>query len=184
MLNTILGAFSSGVPPVTGSFESIASATGTGASATISFNSIPGTYQHLQIRGAFIPDSLAPNKLYIRFNSDTGNNYATHWLRGSGGTVEAGGAATQSRIRVITAPVNNDVYPNPVLIDIHDYISSTKNKTVRSYGGFIDPVAADDAIELTSGLWMNTAAVTSIQISCDAFFTTATQFALYGIKGA
>jgi hypothetical protein len=47
---SILGIIASsklGVPA--GAYESIASATGTGSSATITFSSIPSTYQHLQI---------------------------------------------------------------------------------------------------------------------------------------
>jgi hypothetical protein len=40
-------------------------------------------------------------------------------------------------------------------------------------------------VSLGSGLWMNTAAVTSIKLSpYSGTFVQYTQFALYGIKGA
>ncbi len=42
------GLYGTGVPPVTSSYESIATSTATGSSIT--FSSIPSTYKHLQVR--------------------------------------------------------------------------------------------------------------------------------------
>jgi len=58
-----------------GSYESIASASGTGSSGTITFSSIPSTYTHLQIRGIG-RNSYPSTQVNVRFNSDTGSNYA------------------------------------------------------------------------------------------------------------
>ena len=74
----------------TGSFESIATATGTGSSSTITFSSIPSTYTHLQIRGIgksvlSTPASSDYAKMY--FNGDTSTaNYYAHQLYGDGST--------------------------------------------------------------------------------------------------
>ena len=72
-----------------------------------------------------------------------------------------------------------------VLIDIQDYASTTKYKTVRSFSG-MDGNAADTqyVVTLRSNLWLSTSAITSITLIPATAFTTSTTFALYGIKGA
>ena len=64
------------IPP---SYESIATASGTGSSGTITFSSIPSIYTHLQIR-AIGRNSYPSSQTNVRFNSDTGSNYANHML--------------------------------------------------------------------------------------------------------
>lgn len=174
-----------------GAFESIASATGTGSSGTITFSSIPSTYQSLHIRGIVRTDnSAAAGNLLLRFNSDSGSNYPYHYLGGDGATTIAfGSAATTSGFAIFTsanASFNSNVVGSTI-IDIHDYASTSRNKTVRAFSG-VDNNSASvvGKLALSSSLWMNTSAITSISIiaSSSANFTTATQFALYGIKGA
>ena len=71
------------------------------------------------------------------------------------------------------------------IIDIHDYSSTSKYKTVRGFGGLdANNSSVDLEINLISGVWMNTAAISSITLSANDPFTTTTTFALYGIKGA
>ena len=48
--NAIAGLYAGGVPPVTTAYESIATTTLSSTQATITFSSIPSTYEHLQIR--------------------------------------------------------------------------------------------------------------------------------------
>jgi hypothetical protein len=72
-----------------GAYDSIATVTvGSGGSSSISFTSIPATYTHLQIRGISKMSSGA--SLYMQLNSDTGSNYARHYLNGNGSTTGAG----------------------------------------------------------------------------------------------
>ena len=177
----ILGIVSSGANVAGGAFESIASATGTGSSGTITFSSIPGTYQHLQIR--YLGRTNLNAATYIRFNSDTGSNYARHYLYGMGTTVYAGGVATQTTIRIGSDGGTDSTQPQVGIIDIHDYASTTKNKTVRTLEG-IDKNGSGD-INLNSGLWMSTNAITSISIYTNTGnWDTSSRFALYGIRGA
>ena len=72
------------------------------------------------------------------------------------------------------------------IVDIHDYASSTKNTTVRSLVGWDSNNDVDGGyIRLTSGLFNNTASVTSISlVDLGGNFTTTSTFALYGIKAA
>jgi hypothetical protein len=69
------------------------------------------------------------------------------------------------------------------ILDIHDYTSTTKNKTFRSITGRDNNGSGQ--ITLYSGLWLSTSAITSISLNTSGSnFTTASTFALYGIKGA
>jgi hypothetical protein len=189
LLNSLLGTLSSGVPPITGSYESIASATGTGSSGVITFSSIPSTYQHLQIRAIMKGDdnNVGTIAFVLTLNNDTGSNYAYHELRGDGSSATAAGSSSQTGLTFTgciarTHATQNDMV-GAVIIDIQDYISSTKNKTVRTFGG-ADLNSANGRIRLASGLWMNTAAITTLTFTtATGNFTSATQFALYGIKG-
>ena len=168
-----------------GSYESIATATGTGSSGTITFSSIPSTYVALQIRGIARTTPLSNVVNFnIRFNGDTGTNYTRHSLIGDGATVSAGGQTAQNSILVYEAGRGANAAANIVgisIIDIHDYASTTKNKTVRIISGS-DANDTTGDVALASGLWLSTAAIDSISlVTTSGSWTTQTQFALYGI---
>lgn len=177
----ILGITASSILKVTGSYESIQSVTGTGSSGTVSFTSIPATYSHLQIRGTFF-DGIGYS-VKMRFNSDTGSNYAYHGLKGDGATAYASAGANPIDFMLIIS-TNGSVtdIPAVAIIDIHDYASTTKNKTIRTFNGRDENGSGE--VELRSGLWQSTSAITRIDISVNGSFTNVTKLALYGIKGA
>jgi hypothetical protein len=173
-------ASNSVTPEVATSFESIATATGNGSSGTITFSSIPNTYKHLQIRLQVL--SSGGGGQAIRFNSDTGNNYARHNVGGNGSSVFASGTASTNMIFVGDDSASTNLAT--MIIDIHDYASTTKNKTVRSFFGHDRNGAG--SLYLYSGLWMNTGAITSLSLGQANFsgtFDTGTVASLYGIKG-
>lgn len=176
--NFTLGTFSQGAV-AGGSFESIASASGTGSSATITFSSIPATFQHLQIRFN-IRTGSSGTLLYMRINGDTGSNYANHYIEGNGASVSASGFSATDKIYFPAEGHNTQPYAG--IVDIHDYVSTTKNKTVRAFDGF--DANGSGQVGLMSGLWINTAAVNSVTFVLQSNFSTDTTFALYGIKGA
>ena len=181
------------------SFESIATATGTGSSNTITFSNIPQTYQHLQIR-LLTKDSSSNNtgnstSDFLRINGDTGSNYARHYLAGGGSTVIASGqdASTNAGAGIFLGvhPGNASGITNMFgvsIVDIHDYASTTKNKTIRSFHGSNTNMSTsfDTWVGLSSGVWLSTNAVTSITIytTITNNYPTGCTFALYGIRGA
>ena len=166
-------------------FESIATATGTGSS--LEFTSIPSTYQHLQIRGIARTSNSSSVQDYLTMTFNSSNTgYAFHRLYGTASSAAAAGFSSQSNItfyRAAGANATSNVFGG-FIIDIHDYASTTKNKTVRYIGG-IDNNDTNGEIDLGSGLWNNTNAISSIKINVGngPAFVTGTQFALYGIKG-
>lgn len=169
------------------SYESIATATGTGSSATITFSSIPSGFKHLQIRSLNSVDNNAAvlNNMQIRFNSDSGNNYAWHHLYGYNGTPNTYSLATTSSALTFTSINTYSYYYNSVhIIDILDFNNTSKNKTVRVFYGADYNGLYPGWVGHSSGLWMNTNAITSISLVGNFNWTTQSTFALYGIKEA
>ena len=167
-----------------GSYESIATSTLTTSTADITFSSIPSTYTHLQIR--FIAKSTnsatAADNLAFRFNSDTGGNYTRHYLDGSGTSATAGPNTGVTQVYATCAQTSStpDAFGVGVL-DILDYTNTNKYTTTRALSG-ADFNASGGAIQFTSGLWLNTAAITTINIrALSGNLTQYSQFALYGI---
>lgn len=169
-----------------GDFESIATVTvGSGGASSISFTSIPSTYQHLQIRAmARGTQADVSDQIGIQFNSDTGSNYAIHQLGGNGSSVFSTGAGSQTKIvpAYITGGSTSANIFGVGVIDILDYANTNKYKTARGLSGY-DRNGAGLTL-LRSGLWLNTNAVTSIVCLPDSgSFVEYSSFALYGIKG-
>ena len=167
------------------SYESIATTTvGAGGSSSITFSSIPSTYKHLQIRSIQLCGTTSYNTL-IRYNSDSGNNYSSHYIEGNGASVGTGPAYGNPPINygAIGEARGGTTYPDVFICDIFDYSNTNKYKTARSLSGY--DANGSGLIALRSSLWMSTSAVTSITITNDAAvnFTQYSSFALYGIKG-
>ena len=173
------------------SFDSIATVNvGTDNPTTITFSSIPSTYTHLQIRGISRCGRTDGEDNYIlRFNSDSGNNYAHHKIYGTGSTVAASATTSTSGINVdssISSPFIGTSNFAPLILDILDYANTNKYKTVRYISGVDSNGGNRDRIFFASGLWQSTSAITSITLLADASQTLSqyTTLALYGIKGA
>jgi hypothetical protein len=186
-VSPILGVWASAQQSafVIGDYESIATVTASGSSQELTFSSIPQTYTHLEIRG--IGQASYSSNDYgtigVRLNGDSGSNYTRHALRGNGSVVAVTGLTSTS-----FADAGDGAYLNTgstvgaSVISILDYTNTNKNTTVRGFSG-VDNNGIG-AITLGSGLWINTAAVTSVTLyQQNANFTTNSQFALYGIKG-
>lgn len=157
------------------------------AQANVEFTNIPQTYKHLQIRVLSRDDRAATvNSVIYRLNGDTGSNYAYHILAGDGSNASAA-AVTSSAFTYgmlqTSASTTSNIFTAAV-IDILDYSNTNKNTTIRTLQGFDSN--GGGGIRLNSGLWRNTAAVTSFRLYPDgsANFIANSSFALYGIKGA
>lgn len=172
-----------------GSYELIETVTvGSGGAASVTFsnlNTYNTTYQHLQIR-AIVRDtrSLASSQLIMRFNSDTGTNYNSHQLSGNGSSVASYYYGNSDKIFVaeITGASATSGNFGVVTIDLLDPYETTKFTTMRALGG----IAGDyNWVDLRSGLWRNTNALTSITFTSPfGNFVQYCRFSLYGLKGS
>lgn len=183
MSSTILGILASGGAAASAGtgYDSIATASLSGVSTT-TFSAIPGTYKHLELR--FIGLESGGNDTRLRFNGDTGSNYARHQLYANRSTQAGAGTASTTYIKATNAFNGmSSTYPSVGIIQILDYASTTKNKVSRHFSG-ID-LDSSGTVDIMSGLWMNTAAITSITFEINGSGTTfgaGSSIALYGIK--
>lgn len=169
-----------------GAFESIATVTLSGTASTFTFTSIPSTYKHLQIRGIAMGNSTV--NAFITFNGDTGTNYSWHWMGGDGTNASTNqGSSTNQIVGFTSGFVGSSVIAAATIMDIPDYASTNKYKTLRAFNGYDGNQSHAGYIPLTlsSGLWRNTAAITSITITVSGGYNwlANSQMALYGIKG-
>lgn len=178
----VAGGLSVPTPPVTSSYESIASYSSSGS--TVTFSSIPSTYKHLQVR--FYADlDTADRVLRMRINGvSTTGTYAKHGLEGNGTSASAYGvdssSATWLDVGYVVSAGSN---PAVAIIDILDYANTSKYKTTRTLAGNDQNGAG--LVGIYSGLYMSTSAITSIEFTINGSgnFATGSQFGLYGIRG-
>lgn len=181
-MSPILGIIASqNYPRVTNSYESVATIDGTGSSGSITFSSIPSTYAHLQLRISY-QDTTASSfeSQNLRINSDTAANYSWHYLLGTGSSVLANYSISASSILAGQTVVTNNSSYAVSIIDILDYADTNKYKTTRGLLG--NDQNGSGRVQLVSGSWRNTAAITSLTINTTGNYPTASKFALYGIK--
>ncbi len=146
------------------------------------------TYQHLQIRATQRGSAAdTGGQGLLRLNGDTNtNSYAMHQLFGTGSSVSSeavvsgvlGGIAPAGRFPAANATANTF---GATIIDVLDAFETTKNKTIRMLGG---QASSENRIFLASGLWLSTAAVTSLTllIQDGSNYVTGSRFSLYGMR--
>lgn len=152
----------------------------------VTFSNIPQTYQHLQLRIRARGTTAAYTRLGRIYNINGGSvTCADHRLEGNGTSASANantGLTYVNCFRPSAASATSNVF-GVAIIDIHDYTSTTKYKTVRSFAG-IDNNDTNGTVELDSGLIMTTNALTSFTLTIQTDnFASGSTFALYGFKG-
>ena len=183
MLNSLIGiiASSGGAAGGATDYESIATVTLGSASSSISFSSIPSTYQHLQIRALTANSSFPSTSAYLYLNSDTTlANYYQHFLYGDGSSAAAGTGGNTALNPLMGSGMSTG--PAATIIDLLDYQDTNKYKTIRLLNGY--DTNGGGYVWFASNLWKNTAAVNTFTITAPVgSFNQYSSFALYGIKG-
>ena len=181
----ILGVVASSRLTSSSSYESIASSVVSGVSS-VSFSSIPQTYQHLELRWSTV-GSTGGAGLFLRFNEDTSGNYTRNVIfgvSGSGVTTSTGvGSSAGASSFYVTVWMDglNDSFSDAALINVYDYSSTSKYKTAWGQVGQTRSASRNEH-NVTGGSWLNNSAVTSISLTPSSGTITGT-FSLYGIKG-
>jgi hypothetical protein len=183
----ILGILASSRPAfeLVGSYDSLATVTvPSGGVASITFAGIPTGYKHLQLRVTCQASGTFGGTLGLSMNGNTTNNYSYHLIGGSGSSVFAAGYTLNTAITVGNGIQQSGVN-GVAIIDILDYTSTNKYKTVRSLSG-VDNNSTGGVVSLQSGALFTgdgLSAVSSITLTPQsASFITNSSFALYGIK--
>ena len=154
--------------------------------ASVTFSSVPATYEHLQLRINAKTDYTVATPSFgaIRFNGDTGSNYSAHRMIGADSTISA--LAVTGNTEMYTgrfAPSKLTAEFGGMVLDILDYANTNKNTTCSGLSGVGD---ATNLVQADSGLWDDTAAVHTILISQSggSNFLRGSEFTLYGIKSS
>lgn len=185
----VFSAAGAGGGAAAGAYELISSTilTGTQASVTFDVTGLGSTYKHLQVR--LTARSTATNysneKIGIRLNSNTGNNYSSHVLFGNGSSVYSATSGSSVAIMedqyVAGGGASSNIF-GAVIADFLDPFSSTKNKTVRTFFGN----TAGPIVGLSSGVFLSTSATTSITFSpatiVPGTWVAGSRFSIYGVK--
>jgi hypothetical protein len=140
------------------------------------------TYKHLQIRMSVTSTrSAGDDDFRIRFNGDTGSNYKSHRLIGTGSSVISSTLGATDSIftgAINAATATADSY-SAVVLDILDAFSSDKNTTIRSFGGQTNT----SFVYLYSGVYISLDSLSSAVLSCvSGNLSAKSRLSLYGVK--
>lgn len=165
----------------TTAFDSIQTYTLGSAQSTVTFSSIPQTYKYLEIHSVTFGTGTT---MVARLNGDSGSNYTFHRVMSWGsGAPESAGQTGRPDFAISYVGGSTTSKPLGNIMYFNDYSDTNKNTTFTSLNG-VDNNGSGN-VGIWSGLWNNTAAVTSISFRCEdgSNFQANTTFALYGIKG-
>lgn len=179
----ILAVAGAGGAAATLAYELISTQIPSSSTVNVTFSSIPSDYKHLQLRLSL--RSSSGNSVVtagIRLNSAT-TNYYSHRLRTDGGSVYSE-SSEDSYVRFQASGSPFGGMWSGHIVDLLDYASTDKTKTVSILGG-IAQGNGQSAAGLYSGVWNSTAALTSITITepTGNSWLGNSRFSLYGIKG-
>jgi len=161
---------------------------GSGGAASIAFTSIPATYTDLVVKLSARSDRnvFAASSIDLRFNSNSAN-YSTKLLTKESGVTSSGGSsgATEAGIGYISQDTDTANTFGTGEIYIPNYTSSNNKsfsvEIVQENNG------STQYMQLTAGLWSDSAAITSIafRIFTGSFnFKQYSTAYLYGISNA
>jgi hypothetical protein len=161
----------------TPTYDLIASTTLAAATSEVTFGSLPATYRDLIL----VVVSLVTNSSgdgQIRYNADTGSNYSTVQMGGSGSGSGFSAAYTTTAILPSNNVGESTTIPTNQVIQIFDYAATDKHKTslIRTNNSGLGTQAQ-------ANRWANTNAITSIEYSVRTAgqLASGTTFNLYGV---
>ena len=168
-----------------GSLTLITRTVTSGSATNVSFTSIPGTYEDLEVRVNGRGSAASANVvLRIRFNGDTGANYdlSKYDYNGGSGFGGSGAATTYADFGYLsgaTAPANA---ASSCILSILGYARTVFQKSGRSSGNIIAGTTAGTVWEgMGTVNWRNTAAITQIDVfPASGNFIDGTVVSLYG----
>ena len=169
-------------------FELISSVTvGSGGAASIDFTSIPATFTDLCIELSLRNNqSNYKDTMNVKFNSSS-SGYSERLLYGDGGTGSASRSAQSSFIWVYSdgATATSNTFGNFSLY-IPNYAGSNyKSVSVDGVTEANESITGRWISVLNAGLWSNTSAITSINITTNTgLFDQYSTAYLYGVKNA
>jgi hypothetical protein len=153
------------------------------ATTGINFTSIPQTFTHLQFRISASTNGATDSITIYGFDGTGGSaNAAYHILYANGSNAYSYGVTGQYNPAFTQLPATSTSQRGAVIVDILDYTSTNKYKTVRSMGGYDGN--GSGYIALTSVLpfgFGSSTALSSVWFYVANSFSVGSRIDLYGI---
>lgn len=152
--------------------------------ATVTFSSIPSTYNDLVLVFQAASSNQNGNAIRLRLNGSSAAEYSATFIDGTGTSIVSAQTGVISQLDLgWRTGVDSSTWNNVYVINFLDYKTSARFKTILwTCGGY------STAVDMASGLWRNTAPITSISFNigqpASADFLAGCIFTLYGIKAA
>lgn len=171
-----------------GDLVKISTQTASGAVASLSFTSIPGSYAHLLLVGMVRASDSATRYLELQFNADTGSNYGYQWVYNNANTTAAGNAGASTAgilIGQIADGTATATHASPLRVEIPRYADTTWKRTVTGQTGDLPNTAGTGFISsAATGFWSNTAAITRVDVLANTGnLASGSSCTLYGLNG-
>jgi hypothetical protein len=176
-----------------GAYESIATAiVGSGGTSVVTFDNIPQTYKHLQVRGSARTDgaySIQGIGLAINNDRNVSNQYGWQRLGVINGAVASAWQTYTNPDNfywpyVPAANTNSSLFAS-FIIDIHDYTNTNKKRQVRAVNGCADQTTSNWVFQIL-GTYIKQTTVSRLDfvfIGGSTQISQNSRFDLYGIKG-
>jgi hypothetical protein len=167
-----------------GAYELISTTVLGSATTGVSFTSVPNTYKHLQLRVVARNNSSGASTvkdLVVYFNNQAGDTiWRYHSLFGNASSVSST-SGNALGAGAVGFGLNQSTIYGTSIIDILDNANTSKNTTVRSLAGVVG-LGGPYRVGLLSGVWLQTPAVTQINLEIGEQFSIGSRFSLYGMR--
>jgi len=163
---------------MTATYDCIAKETLSSAQSSVTFSSISGSFTDLIVVQTF-PNTEVYGYTRFRFNSDSGSNYSSTYFYEYNGVT----SGRQSNTTSISLGTSSFMSNSNCITHIQNYSNTTTNKTIVSRANFGLTSGDPREVWVGVGLWRNTSAITSIELSINTgTYASGSTFTLYGIK--
>jgi hypothetical protein len=157
--------------------------------ASVTFSNLAqyaGVYKHLQLIAVTrsLNTNSAVNYIKVFFNAvKTSGNYKAHFLAGNGSTVYSNHFGESDVLGLQPGTQSNTNTTGsfgPLVLDILDPFSASKNTTIRALMGNNGTASH---VGLASGVFLQTAPISSIEVApwFAGDWMTGSRFSLYGV---
>jgi hypothetical protein len=163
----------------TNTYTPLATVTLASTDSEIVFASIPATYRDLVLVCSARGTITTFTNVQMRFNTDTGSNYSTVAMYGTG-SAAASYSETTTNITLEQIARSNDTASvfTPIVTQVMDYSATNKHKTVLTRNSS----TLSGAVAALASRWANTSAITSVTLyPFSGSFAIGSTFSLYGV---
>lgn len=141
------------------------------STTTVTFSSISQSYRDLVLVISELSSVNAAPRM--RFNNDTGVNYAYTSLEGGGSTVQV---ESGTKAFIVGGDYFSITLPENIIFNMLEYTAAKRKHVLGRVNG------TQQAVAMTTHCWNNTAAITTISLFRNgANFAAGTTFSLFGV---